>query len=553
MSANPEILRAAYASAVAHHKAGRLEQAVADYRKARSLHPDSPDILNNLGIALKALGRLDEALETLTRAHALRPGQADYAYNLGNALSAAGRDGEAERVWRKALENDPDHAGAHGNLANLLEKAGRHEDALEHYRAACRARPERADAWNSLGAFLFNRRHWEAAEPCLRRALHLDPGHGRAAVNLGILLSDLARYDDALAWLGRAVALEPRDPGARAALGQLLVSRGEPAAALIVFDRILAGHPEHPEAQVGRARALLLAGRLREGFGAYEARWLRPESQASAPKLALPTWDGRREPGLKLLVWSEQGLGDIIQFARYLPPLAEQGLRVALLCPAPLVKLLRALPGLAGVADTTRDLPACTHQIPLLSLPRLSGTELDSIPAPIPYLPLPEVPARPDSSGRFRIGIVWSGNPRHRNDRNRSCPLGHFLGLAGLPGVELVSLQKGDTAQALDENGARNLVEDWGPRLGDFSDTAAALAELDLLISVDTSVVHLAGALGRPAWVLLAYAPDWRWLLGRDDSPWYPGLRLFRQPEPGDWAGLFGEVKAALAGRLAGN
>jgi hypothetical protein len=405
--------------------------------------------------------------------------------------------------------------------ASELREAGRAAEALPHFRAVLARSPHRWDAW----------------------------------ADYGNALADLDRYADAQVAFGKALARRPGEPRVLQNRGIACLETNEPAAAIADFRQALAAGGESASLRFDLALAHLVAGDLATGFALYEARFEDPRLGTPARSLPWPRWSGV-EPlaGQRILLHAEQGLGDTLQFARYAPLVAARGARVVLEVPAPLAGLLRPLDGVSAVIARGNPLPVVDCHCPLGSLPLALGTTLATIPASIPYLHADAVDvaawqAQPGDR-RPRVGLVWAGNRRHRNDRRRSLPLAALAPLARGP-WQLVSLQKDltlDDAQRL----AGWQAIDAGPRLGDFAATAAALTALDLVVTVDTAVAHLAGALGRPAWVLLPHAPDWRWLLGRADSPWYPTLRLFRQPRPGDWARVVRQVADALVAFAAG-
>ena len=348
-------------------------------------------------------------------------------------------------------------------------------------------------------------------------------------------------------------AVEAQDecsPAVLAALGHSLIDQGRLNAGLEYCDAALAIKPDDLEARLGRARANLLAGRYAAAW--QDFRWRRHHPAWRAPDVAPGhDWEGGTVDGQSVLLYGEQGLGDVIQFVRFAPLVAARGARVSLYCEPRLVGLLRRFPGVAEVVPSDRPPPPNDWTCALMDVPGVLGTDLDSVPSKCPYLtpykrPCPLLPR----ADRFRVGIVWAGNPAHNLDRLRSCRLKEFAPLFELLGAEFVSFQVGPRAREL-RAGWRELVHDPGDALADLEATADALMEVDLVITVDTMLAHLAGALGRPVWTLLAFAPDWRWMLGRSDTPWYPSMRLFRQAKPNDWAGVFREVRRELEAHLA--
>jgi tetratricopeptide (TPR) repeat protein len=517
----PDWAEAHDALGVALKRLGRLDEAVACYRKAIALQPGFAGAYSNLGNALGAQGRTDEAVAALRRAVALEPRSALALSNLGNVLTGAGSAEEAAAACRRAIGLSPGFASAHSHLGNALVALGRAEDGLAAHREAVALEPGSPQAHGDLGMALKALGRLPGAEAALRHALELDPAYAQAHNNLGVVMWELGRLEEAAAAFRRSLELKP----------------------------------DWAEAHMNLALVLLLQGELVEGFGEYawgeQARLWRPPGGLGAG------WDGGPFPGRTLLLEDEQGAGHTIQFARFVPLARARGGRIILRCRRPLERLLRSLAGADDVVSRAAPPPAYEVAAPLSRLPGLLGTELDGIPAEIPYLaPDPEAAARwrdhLGDDGRLKVGLAWAGNPRQVDDRNRSMPFDRLAPLLGIPGVRFFGLQVGERAGDL-AGLAPGSVEDLAPRLIDYAQTAAAIAGLDLVITVDTSVAHLAGALGRPVWVMLAFVPAWMWLMGRDDSPWYPTARLFRQPERGDWDGVVARVRAELEAHAAGD
>jgi tetratricopeptide (TPR) repeat protein len=529
--------------------------AIRRYEAALELVPDHFDALNNLGVALRASGRLDEAIDCLSRAAVAHPTRPEGHFNLGNALTQAGRIEAAAETYLKALALNPEMTAARAALAGIYRRLNRPADEIAAYRALTAAEPQNAEWWNNLGAALFAHGKILAALPSLRRAVALRPGFAKALKNLGVVLTELDEYHEAALVLGQAVAADASDAGTLSSLGQALVQLGDAASAADCFQRSLALDPAHLDARLGRARAAFLSGDLARAWEEYEFRW-KIEGNFPA-QMAKPAWNGEDLTGRTLLVWAEQGLGDTLQFIRYAEPLAALGARVLMMVQEPVVGIARTAKGVAEVRPAGPPPSDYDFHIPLLSVPRLLGTRYDDIPRAAPYLSvppgvtLPEIPGLGGASRELKIGIVWAGNPTHKNDRNRSAPLGDLLRFCGVPGTRIFSLQKGAPATQLAATGADAFITDLSPHLATFNETAAIVDQLDLVISVDTSIVHLAGALGRPVWCLLPYAPDWRWLLRRDDTPWYPSMRLFRQSQPRQWDDVFEAVRHRLSDLVA--
>jgi len=448
---------------------------------------------------------------------------------LGVALARLGRLPEAEDSLRLAVAADERNPAAHCNLGALLRERGRLDPALHHLKQALRLDPAMIDARLNLGAVQHDRGRYEEALRCYRTVLASRPDHPAALLNLATVLKDLGQID----------------------------------AALPLFRQVLARQPDYGEAHWNLATALLVAGRLEEGWPEFEWRWRR--AGLVPPRFDRPRWTGAPLDGRTILLHAEQGRGDTLQFVRYAPLVAAKGGRVILRCQPELVSLLARADGVSQVIAHEQPLPAFDCHLPLLSLPAIFATTLATIPAAgpdsAPYLrPDPARVARwrarldqrladappggpPGLPRPFRIGLVWAGTPTHRNDHNRSLPPAALAPLLTRTDVAWLALQVGPRASELEasELGAGNVIT-LGPELGDFDDTAAVLTLLDRVVTVDTATAHLAGALGVPALVLLPFAPDWRWLLGRADSPWYPSLTLCRQHKPGDWEGVIAKI-----------
>jgi len=447
-----------------------------------------------------------------------------------------------------------DLAAALGNCGVVLASLGRHEDAIQRFERAIELAPGFVHAHVNLGSSLFHTRRIEAAMAAFERALAIDPNMPDAINCYGAALRATGRHTEARACFERAVALDPTNVNALNNLGLAFKDEGALGEALRCYDAVLARAPDFVDAHWNRGLALLTLGRLRRGWPGYAWRLKRAQllQQGLVRQFVEPAWDGAPFHGKTLLVHAEQGFGDTLQFVRYLPAVKERGGDVILECQPELHRLLEGIAGADRVAAPGEGSRHFDLQVPLLSLPGIFETDLASLPAsPIPYLSAPTSAAR-SWRARLRgpglaVGLVWAGSPSHINDRNRSLALQALAPLDRVP-CRYYSLQKGAAALGGERPAGPALV-DLAPELGDFADTAGCLAALDLLVSVDTAPVHLAGALGRPVWNLLPSAPDWRWMLDRNDSPWYPSMRLFRQPRPGDWASVIGEVAAALAER----
>ncbi len=543
--------------ATAQTALGRHEAALTSAERALALDGASPDAHMACGNALIALGRAGEALTAYERALALRPDDPQGRYNRANALRDLGRLEAAVAGYDAAIALWPAYVEALGNRGAVLARLARLDEALASLDTALAARPS-AEAHRNRGAVLARLRRLEEAIASYEAAAAADPESAQAHSDRASALNDLGRSPEALAAADRAIALDPQLADAHNNRGVALYTQRRLDEALACYDRALAIAPDAAEPHVNRALARLLAGDLAAGFAEYRWRWRLSGVERERPRIGCPEWEGEPLAGQRLLIFAEQGFGDTLQFVRFVPRAATLGAGVTLLVEAPLVKLLAAsLPGVE-VVDRLPENAAFDAQAAMLCLPRLLGVTLDTVPADTPYLA-----ADPAASAGWarrlaalpgrKVGLVWAGASRRHEpaaaaiDARRSLRLAQLAPLASAPGVQFVSLQIGEPAAEASAPPRGLQLVDWTGELGDFADTAALVAGLDLVISVDTSVAHLAGALGRPVWILSRYDGCWRWLRDRDDSPWHPTARLFRQPAPGDWESPIAAVVATLA------
>lgn len=567
---------------------GRLDEAIRSYRKALALKPAFAEAHLNLGNAWLEKGKLGEAAESYRRAAAIQPRYAEAHYNLGNVLRAQGSASEAAEHYRQAIAIRPDYVEAHNNLGIALQSLGSLPQAMDCYRQAIALRGDYAEAHNNLALALAASGDTEGAIVSLQRALAVRPDYAEAHSNLGAQFEAQGRLDEAIAQYRRALELRPGQAEAlnnlgnalqvlgeldasvdsyRKALaarpdyadaltnlGNALQAQGRLAESIAAYDRVLALAPQRADVAWNKAFALLLAGDFPAGWALFESRWGLPGHGVDLQRFPAPPWLGQSPVGGRtILLHHEQGLGDTVQMLRYAPLLARQGARVIVEVPAALAALAATIDGVAQVIVQGSELPPFDLHCPFMSLPLAMGTTLQTVPADVPYLAVPEPVAarwrvRLGSGRRRRVGLVWSGSPAHRNDRHRSIALELLRPWLALD-LEFISLQKeyraGDAAQ-LDG------VRDYAAQLTDLAETAGLIRQLDLVIAVDTAVAHLAGALASPAWLLLPFGPDYRWMLGREDSPWYPTLRLVRQPAPNDWPAVIDTVGRWLTDFAAG-
>ncbi len=529
---------------------GRHEEALASYRAALALTPDDPGTLFNQGNALKDLGRHEEAVASYDQALALQPDHAPALCNRGIVLHELKRLNEALASLDDALALAPDIAEGHLNRGNVLNDLKRHDEAVASCDRALGLRPDYPEALSNRGIALHALGRDDEALQSFERALVLKPEYPEALSHRGATLDAMKRYDEAITSYDRAIALKPDYADAYGNRGATLYNLKRLDEALADFDRALALRPDLPEVHWNQATARLITGDFVRGFAEYEWRWQREAMIDVKRDFPQPLWRGEDIAGKTILLHSEQGFGDSIQFCRYIPAAAARGAHVVLEVEAPLQRLMTTLSGASEVIAKGSLLPGFDTYCPLLSLPLVFGTRMETVPSATPYLrALPEDIAawEPQLSGmrRPRVGLAWSGNPSHLRDGDRSVALETLLPLLELD-ASFVSVQKDVRDADATVLAARSDILQVGGKLKDFADTAALLSQLDLLITVDTSVTHLAGALAKPVWVLLPYIPDWRWLLDRETSPWYPTARLFRQDEGRSYEDVITRVREAL-------
>jgi tetratricopeptide (TPR) repeat protein len=525
---------------------GQRSQAIAHFRQALQLKPDHAEALAHLGVALAEEGQRKEAIACFQQTLRQHPTAAPTLHNLGVALAQEGRHAEAQESLERALQLQPDYAEACYSLGSVLQQMGRREEAIVRFRRCLQLQPNHAGACNNLGLVLTEEKEPHEAVIFLQHAIRLRSDMKEAHNNLGLAYTDLGRFAEAEASFQHALRLDWRYAEAHSNLGNTYKEQGRLIEALACYQLALWLNPDAYSTRYNRSLALLQQGNYAEGWKEYEWRWKRP--QTPPRPFREPRWDGSSLPDKTILIWAEQGLGDTIQFVRYAATVKQRVGRVIFYCPPPLVELLSRCPGVDQIVAEGEIVTGFDVQAPLMSLLAICGTTLATVPAETPYIVVdPErVTAWRDrlpEDGTFRIGIVWQGNPRHGWDRHRSAPLLSLEPLARLEGVSLISLQKGPGREQIEAVRKRITVLDLGDELdasgGAFVDTSAVMQSLDLVVTVDTAAAHLAGALGVPVWLALSRIADWRWLCEREDTPWYPSMRLFQQKQLGDWQTVF--------------
>jgi tetratricopeptide (TPR) repeat protein len=510
---------AALKEAVALHQQGRLLEAERIYAAILAEKPGRSDVLNLLGLLRHQQGRNIEALQLIAAALNAAPRSADIRNNLGLVLGALGQHQEALACFDEVLAHQRQHLNALFNRATTLVRLKRYEDALAAYERLLARKPDHLAALNECGGLNARLGRPEAALACYERALAVAPSLPELHINKGTALRAMNCDEEALASFAAAVAIDPQRAEAHWNASLVRLRRGEFAA----------------------------------GWRDYEWRWRKADWADKRRDFSAPRWLGE-EPlaGRTILLHAEQGFGDTLQFVRYVPLVAERGATVVLEVQPELKGLLQRQGEGIHIVGRGEPLPAFDYHCPLLSLPLAFGTRLETIPNAVPYIAVPEcggngLPGQLAGGDRPRVGIVWSGSAAHLNDRHRSIPLAVMAPLLSLSGITFVSLQKNAAPHDLAQLAALANVIHIGDDFRDFADAARAIAMLDLVISVDTAIAHLAGAMAKPVWVLLPFSPDFRWLLAREDSPWYPTARLFRQTVPGDWRSVIARVGEELA------
>ena len=527
---------------------------------ARSNRKEADDLCS-LGIALEQQGRHHEAFKAFDRAVQLSPGHADFWARRADALANLNRPADSLSSYERALKLDPRHGDAAYGCGLLLLKLRRLDEAVSCFNLSDELQPDQARVLEHRAMALHDLRRFEEALADGQRAHALNPVNADVCNTIGASLSKLSRDEEALPWFDRALALRPDFITAlinkAASLAQML----RIDEALTIYEQLETIDPNNADAEHNLGLVNLLTGNFGPGWTGREARWKTRIRPFFYPNFSQPMWRGDADiAGKTILAYMDEGFGDTIQFARYVPMLSTRGARAILVVHDALYPLLSTLPGVSQcLPKSIPSLPAFDLHCPISTLPLAFGTRLNTIPSAIPYLPRPAEARRRawadrlqshlGACGKLRVGLAWSGNPTQANDHNRSMPLRMLLDLLNADAT-FISLQKDPRPEDKILLGRAGIL-DLTSGLTDFAETAALVSCLDLVITVDTSVAHLAGALGRPTWILLTFAADWRWLLGRDDCPWYPTVRLFRQKEKRSWADVVARVRSELTTRIS--
>ena len=539
----------------------QYDSAIEWFQRSLKFNGRNPNALNNLGLSYKNLGRFAEALQAFDRALSAQKGFPDAQFNRASVLAELGRFEDANAAYDKLLPKTPNDPELHFRKGRVLAALAQTESALTSFNQAVALAPNHLEAVTARGVLLSNAKQHQRALQDFETAARLAPQLPSSYNNLGNALSELDRIQDALSCYDRAIQLDPAFVDAHFNAGVLHQSLQQIDKAISAYLKVISIAPAHVYAQWNLGLCQLMTGQYAEGWKQYEWRWKNSELDVFKEKRKFdePLWDGTQSlAGKTVLLYSEQGLGDTIQFCRYAKQVANLGAKVILEVQQPLVRLLAGLDGVTQLIERGDSVPRFDFQCPLMSLPLAFGTLLESIPAHDTYL-------QSDSSLRakwlsrlgsrsgphlvagttLRVGVVWRGRASHADDRNRSANLIDVLSLRG-EGIQLISLQNELTAEDLQTLQDHPGMLHFGAELTDMAETAALCDLMDVVISVDTSIAHLAGALGKPVYVMLPFVPDWRWLLNRDDSPWYPSAKLFRQTQKRQWQTLLAQIQLAL-------
>lgn len=529
---------------------GRFPDAIPMLEKALILNPNLPAAHYNYGVTLAGLGRVDDSIKAWQAAVQLNPEYLLALKDLGITLQARGRVDEAVGVLRRLVERYPDFAEGHADYADALSAANMHEEAIREAKRALEFVPNRPDFHNTLGIVYYRAGRFEEALQATLKAVELDPNFVPAIDNIGNIYDKMENYVEAARWFERVLSIDPANLSTCKGLFTAYFKTNRCVEALELAERVLRHEPNHPRVHFDRGMILLAMGRYIEGFEEYEWRVRCKGFQYLSRSFQQPLWDGSDQPGRTLLVYGEQGFGDIIQFIRYVPLVLQKGLKIIAEVSPPLCPIIESIPGITKVVPFGSLLPEFDLHSPLLSLPRIFKTTVETIPQQVPYL-FPDK-ARIDRirssvamhARGLKVGLVWGGN--ERVDPKRSTSIKSLSVLSDMPNVSWFSLQTDEHREKLKDAPPEMNILDLGRGVNDFADTAAIMSEMDLIITIDTASAHLAGALGMKTWTLIPFVPDWRWFLTGDTTPWYPTMRLFRQEQPNDWAPTIAQIKNEL-------
>ena len=533
-----------FEQAIQHHQAGQLEQAKKKYQEILDTNPQHADSSHLLGLVEYQYGNYMKAIEHIQQAVLISPKQPVFLNNLGNVLKEMGELDRSVQAYQQALEIAPDDAEIHNNLGVTLKEMGELDRSVQAYQQALEINPQYAEAHNNLGNVLKEMDQLDESIHAYQKALKINPQYVEVYNNLGNVLKEMDQLDESIHAYQKAIQIQPDYVEAHINLGVVLREQVRLKESIQAHQQAIQIQPDYDEAHINLAITFLLQGQLTAGWKEFE--WRRSRKR----DFKRPLWDGTPLNGKSILIYAEQGFGDTIQFVRYIDLLPDANTIIIVFCQPELKTLFKSMDRIDTLVTKGEDIPNSDVHVPLLSLPYMFNTTLNTIPARIPYLyPNPKADSvfHLDGSHDLKIGIVWAGRPTHADDNNRSIDLKWFKCLLDIRNCEFFSLQVGERREDIKQHGHHRTIKDLGKQFTDFHHTALAILQLDLVISVDTAVAHLAGALGKEVWTLLPFVPDWRWMLDRSDSPWYPSMTLFRQQETGgDWSPVFERLRLAL-------
>jgi tetratricopeptide (TPR) repeat protein len=513
----------AFKLATEHYEAENFQQAEQICREILEKQPNNAETLYFLGIIYIQLQQSDSAIHYIQRSLQINSTNANTYLALGTAFQQKGLLDEAVSCYQKTINLDPSNADSFNLVGNIFKDKGRLDEATNCYQKALQLNPNSADIYNELG----------------------------------ILFHLKKQYDRAIIYYKKAIQLNSKFALAYCNIAKALHQMGQIEEAIIYFKKTLMLEPNLSDAHLNMSLSFLLLGDFQQGWKEYE--WRKKLTNIYNRDLPQPLWNGSDIAGLTILLHAEQGFGDTIQFIRYAPLVAQRGARVIVECMKELRALIRNVEGIDNIFTRGEQLPIFDMHCPLPSLPLIFNTNIESIPANIPYIIANNILVErwrekfDNDKSKLKIGLTWLGNPNHVNDETRSCSPKIFLPFVGLSNITFYSLQKNMSTESIENLPKGIKLVDYTSEIKDFSDTAAIIENLDLVISVDTSVAHLAGALGKPVWTLIPFVPDWRWMLNRADNPWYPTMRLLRQPSSGDWESVIAKVKDELLKLMSNN
>ena len=540
--------------AMAQHQAGLLQEAEIIYREILAENPNNPDALHLLGLLAYQVGNNTVAIEYIEKAIGINPSVPDYYNNCGEAYRASANNELSIKCYKQALEINPDFAEAYNNMGNAFKDMGQNEEAIVYYQKALVIKPDFFQGHYNLGTALQIVGKLEEATNHYQNAISIKPDYAEAHNNLGVALHEIGQHEQAINHYQNAISIKPDYAEAHNNIGITLQEIGRHEEATTHYQEAISLNPDYAEAHFNLSCLYLLLGDFKNGWEEYEWRLKLKNNIEHTRSFAQPKWSGLPLNGKSILLHAEQGLGDTIQFIRYVPLVAEAGGKVIVECDSKLSHLFSNYGDITRFVGRSDDLPEFDFHASLLSLPSIFKTTLDTIPSATNYIHINDDLVK-SWGGKLstlknnKVGICWQGSVDNRKDQSRSIPLKCFSNLFDIPEISFISLQKGYGQEQIKEGEYTDTIADFSSEMDThekFIDTSAIIESLNLVIGVDTATIHLAGAMGKPVWVLLPYSPDWRWMLNTKNTPWYPTMRLFRQQEPGNWETVIDEVRIEL-------